>query len=285
MLSLDIELIRAFVQVADTGSFTMAGEAVGASQSAISVRIRKLEERLEQELLARSPRSVRLTSFGARFLKDARELLDLHDKVAAKAVGGETKQVLRLGVSDHAAGSRLPHLMTNLSADLPGHRFLVTVGLSDDLTRDYQARLFDAVIVRAEDVDLPARTVFHDDLVWAASKSFSWAQDEPMPLVALGEGCAVRALATSSLKKAGVPWDDIFSGTGVSAVQAAVSAGIGVACLDRRNIPPDCLDVGAKYQLPDLPKTRMALIHRLTAQADTAIASAIVHGFQALSSS
>lgn len=282
MMTLDIDLIRAFVQVADTGSFTMAGEAVGASQSAMSVRIRKLEERLGNDLLARSPRSVQLTSYGARFLKDARHLLDLHDRVAAKATGIEHRQVLRLGISDHAAGSRLPDLLSNLSKDLVGYRFLVTAGLSGELLKAYQARLFDAVIASAEDPDLPARTVFRDDLVWIASRTFAWEQSMPMPLVFLGGACVISGHATRTLKDAGIAWNEVFSGTGVSAVQAAVSAGIGIACLNRRNMPRDCIEVGETYGLPPLPKTRMALFHRLTAPEDAGLASAIVRAFQLL---
>lgn len=67
MTDLDMDLLRAFVRVAETGSFTRAGQMTGASQSAVSVKIKKLEDRLGNTLLSRSPRSVRLTSFGARF--------------------------------------------------------------------------------------------------------------------------------------------------------------------------------------------------------------------------
>ncbi len=103
-----------------------------------------------------------------------------------------------------------------------------------------------------------------------------------MPLVFLGGACVISGHATRTLKDAGIAWNEVFSGTGVSAVQAAVSAGIGIACLNRRNIPRDCIEVGEVYGLPPLPKTRMALFHRLTAPEDAGVASAIVRAFQLL---
>lgn len=280
MLNLDIELLRTFVSVADTGNFTVAGSALGASQSAMSVRIRKLEERLGATLLFRSPRSVRLTSYGARFLEEARGLLELHDQVAANVLEQNHKPGLSLGVSDHVAGGGLTDVLLVLGEQLPHHQLHVKVGLSDELYQGYVQQQLDAVIIRHDDANLPARTVFFEDLVWVASKQFVWKQTAPFPLIALNSGCAVRKLATNVLESQGTEWESVFSGTGVQAVQAAASAGFGIACLDRRNIPVDCEDVGLKYRLPALPRTRMVLFHRASAQADGNIASLIIEAFQ-----
>ncbi|MCK7614130.1 LysR family transcriptional regulator [Roseibium sediminicola] len=262
MNDLDMDLLRAFVRVSETGSFTRAGQMLGASQSAVSVKIRKLEDRLGDALLARSPRSVQLTPFGARFLNDARELIDLHDRVAARVAGTEAARRYRLGISDHAAGDRLPRIIASLSDALPGSQWHVTVGLSDNLFRDYKAGLFNAVMVRSEDVEANGLTAFEEDLVWTASKDFVWETGAAFPLVALTGSCALRKLATATLKEAGIVHEDVFTGTGVSAVQAAVGAGLGIACLDRRNLPAGSRDVGETYRLPELPRTRMALFCR-----------------------
>lgn len=276
MTDLDMDLLRAFVRVSETGSFTRAGQMLGASQSAVSVKIRKLEERLGDALLARSPRSVRLTPFGVRFLTDARSLIDLHDRVAARVSGADTARRFRLGISDHAAGDRLPRIIASLSRALPGSQWHVTVGQSDDLFSDYKAGLFNAVMARAEDVDASGLTAFEEDLVWTASPDFNWQAGAAFPLVALTGSCALRKLAIASLKAAGIAHEDVFTGTGVSAVQAAVSAGLGIACLDRRNMPDGCRDVGESYRLPDLPRTRMALFSR----EDEPVKSAVLKAFQ-----
>jgi len=280
MSDLDMDLLRAFVRVAETNSFTRAGQMLGASQSGVSLKIKKLEDRLGSALLARSPRSVRLTSFGARFLKDARDLIDLHDRVAERAAGGQTGNRLLLGISDHAAGNKLPAVIRQLSRSLPNHRLQISVGSSEPLFKEFKAGFFDAVMVRSDDIDVPAQTAFLEDLVWIASKSFTWPSGQTFPFVGLTNSCALKRLAEDTLKEAGVSFENVYTGTSVDAVQAAVSAGLGIACLNRRNIPEGCDDVGEMFQLPELPKTRMALFTRHSEQTGESVGSAILKAFQ-----
>ena len=71
----DIDAVRAFALVADLQSFTRAAQAVGKTQSAISLQLKRLETRLSARLVERTPRSVKLTAAGAAFLERARDLL------------------------------------------------------------------------------------------------------------------------------------------------------------------------------------------------------------------
>jgi DNA-binding transcriptional LysR family regulator len=75
LAALDPEAVAAFLRTADLASFTRAAEALGTTQSLVSTRIRRLEERLGKVLLQRHPRLVRLTAEGERFLPAARELM------------------------------------------------------------------------------------------------------------------------------------------------------------------------------------------------------------------
>ena len=74
-VNLDLDLVRTFVTVAETGSFTRTGERLGRTQSAISLQVRRLEESLGSRLLVRDPRRVGLTEAGEAFLPKARRLL------------------------------------------------------------------------------------------------------------------------------------------------------------------------------------------------------------------
>ncbi|MFL9829048.1 LysR family transcriptional regulator, partial [Rhodoplanes sp. SY1] len=67
-MSLDVDAVRAFVLAAELKSFTRAAEALDTTQSAISLKIRRLEERLGRRLLERTPRLVRLSADGQAFL-------------------------------------------------------------------------------------------------------------------------------------------------------------------------------------------------------------------------
>ena len=80
MTTLDIESVQAFVLVADLQSFTRAAEALDTSQAAISVKLKRLEDRLGEKLIERTPRLVRLSARGATFLGVAREFIAAHER-------------------------------------------------------------------------------------------------------------------------------------------------------------------------------------------------------------
>lgn len=99
---LDLDTVQAFVRTAELGSFTRAAEAMRTTQAAVSLKLKRLEERLGGRLLERTPRYVQLSVRGAAFLEHARELLEAHER--ALAVFGEARQRLTIGISDHVAG-------------------------------------------------------------------------------------------------------------------------------------------------------------------------------------
>src|SRR6478672_3472911 len=78
MKALDVEAVQAFVLVADLSSFTRAAQVMETSQSAVSLKIRRLEDGLGRRLLERTPRLVRLSAEGAAFLGAARNLVAAH---------------------------------------------------------------------------------------------------------------------------------------------------------------------------------------------------------------
>src|SRR3954447_23770267 len=99
---LDLDAVQAFVRIAELDSFTRAAEAMRTTQAAVSLKLKRLEERLGCRLLQRTPRHVQLSARGAAFLEHARELLDVHAR--ALAVFAEARQRLTIGISDHVAG-------------------------------------------------------------------------------------------------------------------------------------------------------------------------------------
>lgn len=278
-LSLDIDLLRSFVAVAEADSFTAAGAALGASQSAMSVRIRKLEERLGRRLLERTPRTVALTGFGESFLADARRILAAHDEAILRIRAAPPRPVFRLAVSDHAAGACLPDVLALLGARHPEIRFMVTVGVSAELLAAFSSGAYDAVVARDEGGEAGGRRLFRDRMIWAAAKAFRWDPAESLPLVSIAAPCGVRATAIAALDDQEVSWREVFVGTGVAAVQAAVSAGLGIAALDRRNLPPDCRQIKVSTGLPALPATQMRLHHRKV-RGGREIVDAIVAAFR-----
>ncbi len=257
MADLDIELLRTFVALAETESFTQAGERLGATQSAVSVRLRKLEDRLGRRLLDRTPRSVAPTPFGVAFLADARRILALHDDTLARATAAAPPRRLALGISEHATGGHLPAMLRALRDLMPGLSVSVTLGLSEDLVAEWEAGRHDAVVVRRTPrpgaPPMPGRRLFVDDLVWAISPDLPWSPGDPVPLAAIARPCRVHELATDALEASGAPWSIAFLSRDLVAVQAAIEAGLGIGCIGRSAVPAGALVLGPESGLPALP--------------------------------
>src|SRR3954469_21572249 len=117
MTILDVDSVQAFVTIAENKSFTRAASELGSTQGAISVKLKRLEERLGQKLIERTPRLVRLSAQGAVFLDGAREFLAAHDRALAGL--SSHRRRFSLGIASHVAGSELPTLLARLSAHDP----------------------------------------------------------------------------------------------------------------------------------------------------------------------
>ena len=275
MPDLDIDLLRTFVALAETESFTAAGERLGATQSAVSVRLKKLEERLGRRLFDRTPRVVTPTPFGEGFLSEARRVLAVHDDVLARATTSGPTRRLSLGVSEHATGGRLPQVMRALRDLMPGLALSVTLGLSEELTADWEAGRHDAVVVRRLGRTTAGsgtgRQLFPDDLVWCAAPDLLRRPDEPIPLAVIARPCRLMETAVEAMEAADLPWRLAFVSRDLVAVQAAVEAGLGIGCVGRSAVPPGALVLGAADGLPPLPQSEIVL---LTDGRDRALAPA-----------
>src|SRR5690242_11183822 len=113
MPALDLAAVQAFVHVADLKSFTRAAEALGTTQSAVSLRLKRLEEQVGRRLVERTPRLVRLSGDGAAFLAPARALVAAHERALGEFA--EAPPRLAIGISDHVAGPELPTLLSRLN--------------------------------------------------------------------------------------------------------------------------------------------------------------------------
>jgi DNA-binding transcriptional LysR family regulator len=275
MRSLDLDQLRTFVVVAELRSFTAAGDCLNATQSAVSLRIAKLEAQVGRPLLARTPRAVSLTPDGTRFLDHARAILAAHDAALSQLAepAGAGQAAIRLAVSDHAAGAGLAAALSSLKASLPGQAWDVTVGLSAEMRDLYDGGGADAAIVRQDAAERRSgEPLFDDPLVWAAAPGLDPAG--AVPLVALRGPCGVTAAATGALDAAGRPWRYAFLGGSVLALQAAVRAGLGVGAFGRRHVPAGAGILGDREGLPGLPLARVVMHTRLTGRVRRALTAA-----------
>ena len=259
--SLDLDAVEAFVRIAELGSFTRAAEAMGTAQAAMSMKLKRLEDRLGCRLIERTPRHVQLSARGAAFLEHARELLAAHDR--ALATFAQARQRLTIGISDHVAGPELPALIARMNQQDPQLLIEIRIGSSGDLLQSYDRRELDAVLARMHVGRSDGELMAEEPFGWFAAPGWQHRAGEPLPLATLAEPCGVRAMAGRSLDAAGIAWAEVFVGGGVAAVAAAVMAGLGVAALAPRMLPLGAVEVGARLGLPALPRLPVLLHTRI----------------------
>ena len=269
MRALDLNAVEAFVLVADLRSFTRAAEAAGTTQSAVSLKLKRLERRLGRRLIERTPRLVRLSAEGSAFLESAKALLAAHER----ALGRDgIDQRLTLGISDHAAGPELAPLLARVNAHDPSLVLDVRVAASRDLVELFDRGELDAVIVRRERSRRDGELLLRDQLCWFAAPIYRHRAGQPVRIATLSSACGVRAYAVKALEAAKIPWIESFVGGGIIAVAAAVTSGLAIAPLASRIAPAGAIDIGPRLRLPKLPRSDVVLHSRT---ADPRLASAL----------
>src|SRR5260370_2432903 len=117
---LDLELLRSFVSVVDSGGFTRGGERVHRTQSTVSQQIKRLEDDLGQPLLNRTAKDVTPTEAGERLLSYARRLLSLAEEARDVVTRPGNEGAVRLGIPEDFAAYRLGKLLPSFSRSHPG---------------------------------------------------------------------------------------------------------------------------------------------------------------------
>lgn len=260
--ALDVESVQAFVTIADFQSFTKAADALGTTQGAISVRLKRLEERLGYKLIERTPRMVRLSAQGASFINPAREFIAAHDRAVA-ALSCECRR-FRLGIAEHVAGPEVPALLARLNERDPALTIEVRLEHSRSLLDAFDSGDLDAVIVRQEDDRRDGEDLGPEHFGWFAAPQFNHQPDKPLRVAALAPCCGVRDIAIRALTSEDIEWNEVFVGGGHAAVMAAVSAGLAVAAFSCRLAPADTIEIGQRFGLPELPSSRIMLHSTLT---------------------
>ena len=241
MANLTLKQLRYFEAVANFGHFGHAADACSISQPAISVQIKELEQILGAALFERSPRQIKLTSFGTEFAGRAREILravdDLGDLGRASHKGLVGK--LRLGIIPTIAPYLLPRIIGNLSlshSDLDLHiRETMTHKLIADLV---EGRLDTAIVaLPVSEPSLHEAPLFDEDFVLVRPKPDG---NKPVPnaaslskmrLLLLEEGHCFRDQALSFCgMRTPLPREGM-DGSSLSTLVQMVGTGIGVTLI------------------------------------------------------
>ncbi len=259
--NLDLDLLRCFVTIADTGSFTRAGDRLGRTQSTISLQLKRLEEQVGRTVFDRTPRAIRLTPEGERLIGVARQILRLNDSAIAELFEPDIAGGVRLGVPEDFATAHLPSVLAAFTEAHPLVELEVTCDLTLNLLERFNSGAFDLVLVKREpSAPLRGMRVWREPLVWVGRDRLAVADMPVVPLIVSPQPCVYRKRAVEALEEAGMRWRIAYTSTSLAGSQAAVRAGLGISVLPREMVPAFLTPIGAEAGLPPLYDTEIALI-------------------------
>lgn len=256
----DPVLLKTFVAIAETLSFTRAAEQLQLSQPTVSQHIRKLEAAAGRVLVARDTRDVRLTDNGDAMVGFARTILAAHDEATAYFTGSAMRGRLRFGSADDLALTQLPQILRDFRQLYPHINLELTVNQSGFLTRRLASGLLDLVFVKQEPGASDGRVVRRERQVWVAHKSMTLDAAAHVPLIAYQAPSISRTAAIQALEQDGRTWRITCNTREVNGVIAAARAGIGIAVFPQNMIPLDLVEVGGAFGLPPLGEVEFALL-------------------------
>lgn len=251
---LDPLLLRSFVAIIDTGSFTRAGERVHLTQSTISQQMRRLEQQIGCPLLDRSGRQVVATAEGEQLLGLARRILALLAQAEEQVTEGSV--ALSLGVPEDFAAGAITPVLAAFARDYPEVRLEVESGLSHHIWQRFAAGELDLALVKQVRGQGSPLASWREPLVWVDSRDWPAKGRDPLPLVAFPSEGLYRQQMTEALDGLGRRWRIAYVSASLASLQGAVSAGIGVSLLPKRLMPADQL---ALTQWPKVASVELAL--------------------------
>lgn len=256
----DPVLLRTFVAVAETRSFTQAAARLGLSQPTVSQHIRKLEVAAGRVLVLRDTRAVALSDNGEAMLGFARTILAAQDQAASYFTGTAMRGRLRFGSADDLSLTQLPGILREFRQLYPQINLELTVSQSGTLLRRLHSGHLDLVFIKQDPGWDEGRLVRRDRMVWVGHRGLELDPAQPVPLIAYPAPALSRSYAIRSLEAAGRTWRVTCNVRDVNGVVAAARAGIGVAVLAQSLIPADLVQVSPAFALPDLGDVDFTLV-------------------------
>jgi DNA-binding transcriptional LysR family regulator len=272
ILNLDLDLLRTFVAVADLNTFAAAAAAVCRTQSAVSQQMQRLEQLVGKELFARHGRNKLLTEHGIQLLGYARKILRFNDEACTSLMYSDVQGGVTIGASDDTADTILPYLLSRVTSIYPKLSIDVRVKRSPFMLPMLESDEVDLAITTMTTTDHPHIVLRTSPTLWYCSADFSYPSGDSVPLVLLDEPSPYRSMAIEHLNKAGIPWRIAYVASTLSAIRAAVRAGLGVTVRPIEMMSPGLRVLGEQDGLPRLPDTQYVLYKNQHCDNDLALA-------------
>ena len=257
---LDLDQLQSFCAIADCGSFTEAARRVHKTQSAVSMQIKRLEERLGQTLLTRDGRTVTLTAWGERLYAQARRMLRANAEVLDYFSDDELSGTIRFGVPDDYAVKLLPVILSSFQRTHP--RIVVDVAClaSEHLLEGMKIGRFDLIVFTQGTHSEYGELFRTEKMLWVASHGGRALATDPLPLACGPHSCIWRNEATSALNRVARDYRIAYTSSNATAIVSAVLSDLAVGFLPESALQPGMRIVPENAGIPRLMDAQIAIM-------------------------
>ena len=260
---LEIDVLRTFVSIAESGSFTRTAAQIFRTTSAVSMQIKRLENTLGCALFSREARRVALTAEGERLLSYARRLLKLNEEAVGAFIKPSLSGQVRFGAPADIGTHILPGLLSLFARTHPGIEVNVSVGRSVDMIQRIDAGELDVALISVGNLgqdDTRGEVVHREPLVWAGRAGGVAMKRNPLPLALASAECAWRRQALDALDRVGRSYRIAYSSEQCAGQEAAMIADLAVAPYPLSLVRPPLRRLDEDADLPTLGEYQIKLL-------------------------
>lgn len=284
---LDLDQLRTFVAISAAGSFTRAGDVVFKTQSAVSMQMRKLEERIGKTLFVRDGRQSKLSDDGERLLVYARRLVELSYETMAAFDENRLEGVVRFGMPDDFADRFLPEVLARFAQSNPRVEIEFACEATPALIEGMKHGRLDLALITHDAQKGTAQVVREEPLCWVTSARHDIHKQDILPVAFGRETCLWRRQAEERLGSIGREYRVRYSSWSATVIAATVLSGLAVSILPESALRPGMRVLQEDDGFPALNACQIGLIWGSGAKGDivSALADHIIDSLGNLNSS
>jgi DNA-binding transcriptional LysR family regulator len=260
--NLDVDVLKTFLAIADTGSFTRAGEQVHKTQSAVSMQMKRLEEVVGRPIFVRDGRASRITADGERLIEYARRMAALNDETMSAFTKPDLVGTVRFGTPDDYADHFLPEILARFARSHPMVAVDVECHMSGALHRKVKQGEVDLALVTLGCEVQSDELVRREKLLWVTSMRHHVHMAEILPLAVSQTGCEWRGIVLDALAGAKRKYRIAYSSHNSNAVSAAVLQGLAVGAMPGVCLRPGMRVLTEKDGFPPLEDFGIGLLRK-----------------------
>jgi DNA-binding transcriptional LysR family regulator len=270
MRSLNLDQLRAFVEVVERGSFTAAAKQLNLSQPAVTHQVHELEKRFKVELIERLGKRAYLTAAGEKLIEHARHLLeeDALTRVAMRRFDGQWAGRVRIGTSATVLMYALPPILRHLKVKHPQLEIVLKAGLTSATVKAIKTNTLDLGLCALPIDDAAVDTVhlFDDELVAIVPKAFGKIPKKATPdfmascpLILGNEESQLRRSLGAWFAGAATPPKPIMTFDNVEAIKSVVAVGMGASVVPSLCLGKGHVSLGNIAVLPLVPEAKRSV--------------------------